>query len=104
MITAVGTLALFAALCMTGCCQIAPWFLRLQTESAAVTREDVGLHVYPRQPPRPVDQVVDSMRDRILRKGALSLYVHGRGDHPDAAYERSLIADCRSALPGVKIT
>jgi hypothetical protein len=54
---------------MTGCCQIAPWFLRLQTESAAVTREDVGLHVYPRQPPRPVDQfaqVVDSMRDRIL--------------------------------------
>lgn len=69
MITAVRTLALFAAICMTGCCQIAPWFLRLQTESAAVTREDVGLHVYPRQPPRPVDQfaqVVDSMRDRIL--------------------------------------
>jgi esterase/lipase superfamily enzyme len=84
----------------SGCCSLGPALLSVQQTAQPVTSEQVGLFTLPDQVRYPHDalaRLLDARREDIREQGALVLFVHGRGRHPDKAYDSGMLEDMERA-------
>jgi esterase/lipase superfamily enzyme len=87
---------LAVVLACAGCCSLGSVLLSVQQTAQPVTSEQVGLFTLPEQVRYPHDalaRLLDARREEIREQGALVLFVHGRGKHPDKAYDSGMLAD-----------
>jgi esterase/lipase superfamily enzyme len=72
-----------------------------QTRAKEVGAEEIALHALPGEPGHRLDELSDLLgarRKAVLERGHLVLYVHGRGKHPDTAYDREELSSLERRL------